>query len=92
MNDSDAPVMRPSSPPEWTIFAASSSMWMRRMRMGTVYEPSSARSMGVWPSAATSSHDGRSAAPAPSTSRSRWPCMQNATGPCVVWKFLAMSG
>ena len=34
----------------------------------------------------------RSLAPAPSTSRSRWPRMQNAMGPCVVWKFFAMSG
>ena len=23
---------------------------------------------------------------------SRWPRMQNATGPCVVWKFFAISG
>ena len=43
-------------------------------------------------SASPKAHSGRSAAPRPVTSRSRRPCMQKATGPWVVWKFLAMSG
>ena len=100
--------------------------------MGTVYEPSSARTgtarlavsyvpwlealgraapSGRWSlmtvdrptalalalarlmaSASPNAHSGRSVAPRPVTSRSRCPCMQKATGPCVVWKFLAMSG
>ncbi|WP_374048801.1 hypothetical protein [uncultured Enorma sp.] len=43
-------------------------------------------------SASPNAHSGRSAAPRPVTSRSSRPCMANATGPCVVWKFFAISG
>ena len=46
----------------------------------------------LWASASPNAQSGRSAAPRPVTSRSRWPYMAKATGPCVVWKFLAISG